>query len=222
MEPVTTTLKRDGLVALFCVCPPDAKIAGALAGMGFRRDGDDFVRSFVDSDAVPRIFERFRGHIDEMVRYKLGVADAPWDAALELVAERLSGADDWWLTGSAALAVRGIAVHPRDVDLVAQDARLVGRLLDDLLVEPVTRSENWVAGWFGRAFHGALIEWIAEVEPDVEERGPHEQGPTAASRREQVVWRGHEILCTPLDISLAVCEARGLDERVRAIRMSTP
>jgi hypothetical protein len=69
--------------------------------------------------------------------------------------------------------------------------------------------------WFGRAFAGALIEWVAGVRADV---GLLEQGPEAARRRERVVWRGHEILVSPLDVQLAVSEVRGLTAQADAIR----
>jgi len=91
--------------------------------------------------------------------------------------------------------------------------------LNDVLVEPVTPTHGWVADWFGRAFDRALIEWVSDVHADVDTAGPHAQGPIAASRREPVAWRGHEILCSPLDVQLSVCEARGLTAEAKAIRL---
>jgi hypothetical protein len=150
--------------------------------MGFPLQDWLYVRSFPDSDDVPRLFENFTAHVDEMIRYKRRDVPAPWEAALELVAERLSGSVDWWLSGSATLALQGYGVEPRDLDLVVGDARRAGELLHDILIEPVRRMEGWVADWHGRAFDHALIELVAglHVQPD---------------RPEPVVWRGHRILC---------------------------
>ena len=57
---------------------------------------------------------------------------------------------EWWLGGSAALAVRGADVVPRDVDVVtsAAGAEELARRLDDLLDEPLTVGEGWIATHF--------------------------------------------------------------------------
>ena len=60
----------------------------------------------------------------------------------------------WWLVGSTALAVRGLDVSPRDVDLVVDEvgAHWLAELLLDDLIAPVTPIQTWSARWFGRAF----------------------------------------------------------------------
>jgi len=77
--------------------------------------------------------------------------------------------------------------------------------------------EHWVADWFGRAFHGALIEWISGVGPDVSHNGL-EASSAAANRLESVEWAGHTIRVTPLDLQLAAAESRGQEERAVKIR----
>jgi hypothetical protein len=124
---------------------------------------------------------------------------------------------EWFLSGSGALALRGLDVSPGDLDFVVDDAHATGRLLDDLLVEPVTEARGWIAKWSGRAFYEALIEWVADVDPAVDQR-PHEQSPDAASRLETVHWEGHTIRATPIDIQLEVSQLRGLDSRTAKIR----
>jgi hypothetical protein len=187
--------------------------------MGFQRKQGSYVRTFADSNDVPRIFENFCTHIDEMIRCKSREAPAPWEHALEVVAERLTGKVDWWLSGSAALGIRGIDTRPRDIDLIVDDAQRTGHLLHDILIEPVSAMDGWIADWFGRGFDRALIEWVSDVHADVDTAGPHEQGSAAANQRELVGWRGHEILCSPLTLQLAVCEARGLTAEAEAIRL---
>lgn len=217
-EPVEVSLEREGVRAEFRVSPRESGAGNLLLAMGFHPKQGAFVRSFPDSDDVPRIFGNFSAHIDEMIRCKSGDA-SKWEHALEVVDARLTGHVDWWLSGSAALAVRGIDVHPRDIDLVVDDARQVGHLLNDILVEPVTRMHGWISDWFGRAFDGALIEWVSDVHADVDTAGPHEQGPAAAKEREPVVWRGREIHCSPLAVQLAVSEVRELNAQAEAIRL---
>jgi hypothetical protein len=215
---VAVSLARGGSTASFRVRPSETVLGDLLVSMGFAREGGCFGRSFADSPDVPRLFENFAAQIDEMIRHKRCETSAPWEHALQVVVDRLSGQVDWWLSGSAALAIRGINAKPRDLDLVVDDAERTGKLLEDILIEPVTRMKGWVADWHGRAFEQALIEWVSRMHSEVDRTGRHEQGPEAASRREQVVWQGHKILCSPLDLQLAVAEARGMKDRARAIR----
>jgi hypothetical protein len=78
---------------------------------------------------------------------------------------------------------------------------------------------SWSAEWFGRAWLGTRVEWIAGVYPDVDEwAAPNEFGPAAASRLEHANCRRRKLLLSPLDIQLAVNQKRGLIERVDAIR----
>lgn len=50
-------------------------------------------------------------------------APIPWDAALYEFVSKLEGADiDWWLTGSSAVCIRGIALNPHDVDVMVASA----------------------------------------------------------------------------------------------------
>ena len=186
--------------------------------MGFARVGDNFERSFPDAERILDIFAKFSLHLEEMVRHQTGESTPHWDVALHEVCERLEGRVDWWLSGSAALAVRGIDVLPRDLDLVVSDPHETGEALADILVEPVREMSGWIARWFGRAFHGALIEWVADVDPEVDSWGPHEQGPLAEGTLEDVVWEGHPITCTPLRLQLAVAERRGKLENVARIK----
>lgn len=156
-ELVEVSLKREGARAEFRVRPRESAAGNVLLAMGFQPREDAFVRLFPDSDDVPRIFGNFSAHIDEMIRCKSGDTQPQWEHALELVDERLTGHIDWWLSGSAALAVRGIDVRPRDIDLVVDDARRVGHLLNDILVEPVTRMHGW-----DRRLVRARVRWGAD------------------------------------------------------------
>jgi len=97
----------------------------------------------------------------------------------------------------------------------------VAEALADVLIEPPLhdRDRGWIASWFGRAFLGARVEWVAGVYPKCDDSGaPNEFGPTAKQRLERVTWEGRLLLVCPLDTQLAVSEARNLDARVEAIR----
>jgi hypothetical protein len=208
--------RRGGEFRLTGVEPTLHDAANAL---GFDRDGDAFVRKFPeDARWLEEAWQNFSRYAVTMLR-QTAESFAPWDEALLAFIDR-SGDIDWWLAGSGALAVRGVVVSPRDLDVItdATGARRLGELLVDRLVEPVFESEGWIARWWGRAFLGARIEWVAEVAPSVDDPEPVDFGPTAASNLETVRWRGHELRVPPLELQLAVAERRGLSDRVAAIR----
>jgi len=106
------------------------------------------------------------------------------------------------------------------LDLVVDDAgaRCLDEALLDDLIEPVVSVEGWVCDWFGRAFPGALIEWVGGVDERADQPASGDFGPIAASRRETVSWRGHRLHVPPLDLQLAVSEARGWTEQAALIR----
>jgi hypothetical protein len=193
----------------------------ALVELGFERRAGRFRRSFpADRAELERTHAIFARHLDEVVSQTARVKPAPWDEALELLLRRVETVViDWWLTGAAALAVRGVDVRPRDLDLVTDDAgaRVLADLLRDELVEPLQPAE-WFCRWWGRAFLGARVEWVGGVGPAADEPLPTDFGLVAAASLEPVAWRGHVVRVPPLELQLAVSERRGLDDRAARIR----
>jgi hypothetical protein len=205
----------------FLLTEVEPELQDAATALGFVRDGDEFVRTFPDvARWLEEAWQNFVRHAGTMLE-QTASGVAPWDEALLAFLERVDGVD-WWLTGSGALAVRGIGVSPRDLDVItdAAGAQRLGELLTDALVEPVFASDGWVARWWGRAFLGARIEWVAQVASAVDDPDPVDFGPTAAANLESVRWRGHELRVPPLKLQLAVAERRGLMDRVEAIHKS--
>jgi hypothetical protein len=173
-----------------------------------------FARRFsADSPHLERIYANFARSAEDVILQKAGVRPAPWDRVLGKVLHLMDAPDiTSWLVGSTALAVCGRDVSPRDVDLVVDEVgahRLAQLLLDDL-IEPVTPIESWSARWFGRAFPGALVEWIGGVDEH------HYWG--SAALWETVTWRGHQLRVPPLEELLIGAERRGLTARASLIR----
>lgn len=220
MEQLSTSLEVVEDAALFHVDTADTTSQSLLSHLGFTPSGGiRFSRGFDDAPSIVRIHQNFAQHLEEILQQVGRPGPVPWDAALREFLRRMEGTGlGWWLSGSAALAVRGIDVTPGDVDLVVEDAQAVGGVFEDALIFPVDRMEDWAADWYGAAFCGAIIEWVAGVHPDTfYGPGPHEASPEAASRLETVNWEGHAVQVTPLDLQLAVAEERGLDDRVAKI-----
>lgn len=155
-----------------------------------------------------------------MIIQAAGVERVPWDRTLLALLRLFDGHQlDWWLLGSAALAVRGLDVAPHDIDLVVADDTVskVEELLLDHLVQPVVSTPGWVHNSFARAFLFSRVEWVGGVCPVADEQFLSDQGPFAASHLEVVRWCGSEIRVPPLPLQLEVCKRRGLTERAEMI-----
>lgn len=175
-----------------------------------------------DEAHLDRLFDNFTRYLPELVAQSAGVQPVPWEESLRAFLNIIEGHDfDWWLVGSGALAVRGIPVQPGDLDLVVQDQATLrlSDLLLDTMIEPVIHSSDWVGEWFCRTFLHARLEWVGDVDPHIDDSDhPTDFGPVALARSETVEWQGYPIQVPPLDLQLAVCQQRGLTERVQHIR----
>jgi hypothetical protein len=196
------------------------ELRDAVAELAFAPDGAAFVRTFpADAPHAEAAACRFVTCAERLVRQCARLEPVPWEDALATLIDR-AGTDGWWLVGSAALAVRGARVEPRDLDVIS-DADGCVRIADalaDRLVEPLAGG-GYLGEWWLRAFAGARIECVGGVHASVE---PADFGPAAAARLDTVQWRGHRLRVPPLDLQLQVSERRGLDDRVRAIRELLP
>jgi hypothetical protein len=213
-----TELRRAGDIAEFVVTTTSALYQHRLIKMGWSSiTAESFVRRVAATADLERVFANFALHLEEMLLQSAALRPVQWDRALEGFLDRVQGSGiGWWLYGSGALAVRGIDIEPRDLDLAVDDAHAAA-LLNDLLVEPPTPRNGWVADWTGRAFHGALIEWLAGAHPS-DASPPHEQEPAAREYLETVRWRGRAVDVPVLELQLLVAERRGLDVRAHLIR----
>ena len=214
-----TQLKVDGDRVYFLVRTTDPLSQDRLVKMGWSVANQGLLsRRLSNAGPVERIFQNFTAHLEEMIEQSARRRPIAWEDALAEFMDRVEGQGvRWWLYGSTALAVRGIDIQPGDLDLAVDDPWLVADLLADLLVEPVSRLENWVADVGGRAFHGALIEWLAGAHP-TGLTPPHEQEPAAGNHLEMIAWRGRGVPVPRLQVQLAVAERRGLRRRSEQIR----
>jgi hypothetical protein len=220
---LTTAIERHRGAVRFVVSTTTAIYQDRLTHLGYLRCGADdrfATRWFPATPDVERHYEHFAASIETMILQRAGLAPVPWEDALAEFLRRVEGSGlTWWLYGSAALAVRGLAIEPGDIDITVSNAPAAGRLLDDLLVTPVERATGWVANYTGRAFCHAIVEWLSEPHADFDDpSAPHEQGPHIASALEVVDWRGHAIAVPPLTAQLRTSECRNLTDRAALIR----
>jgi hypothetical protein len=192
----------------------------ALSDLFFEERNGRHVRRFPPGTVSDEIFSRFQSQLDRLLRQTARLEPAPWQRALRQTANRLDAAGvEWWLTGSAALAVRGVDLAPRDLDLVVSDdgAAAATAALDDALIEPTVAVEGGFCRWFGRAWVGARVEWVGGVTAISDEPAPTDFGLVAAASLDAIRWDGLTIFVPALELQRAVSERRGLPDRVRLI-----
>jgi hypothetical protein len=205
----------------FVACTDEEDLKTVLPGLAYAPEADDeFVRRFPRNELTPTIYERFSASIPRLLAHAAQREPPPWQESLEQLHELLAAQGvEWMLSGSAALAIRRVAIVPRDIDFVVVDHRATARALSDIVIEPPLPSHGrWIAEWFGRAWNGTRIEWVAETRPDLDDHDwTSDIGPDAVARAETIEWHGLPFRVPPLDLQVAVTRERGLKDRLAAI-----
>jgi hypothetical protein len=218
---VKTLRKTDGLTTSFIIADVDPVYQDAVRSLYYGPCEEGFSKTFpANTPDLDRIFLNFERYAHEMVLQTARVHTANWEKALSAFLKIVEDSEiDWWLTGSAALAVRGLDIAPGDIDLVTNDAGAarLSELLLEYLLEPLQPSSGWIWNSFGRAFLHVRLEWVGGVNHSADHPDPSDFGPAAAKRLARVLWNGQEIRVPPLDLQLEVSKRRGLTERADKI-----
>jgi len=215
----------EGGTVYFGVSGVAPELAGAVSSVldGYDQVGAEWRRGYpAGAPYLEQAWGTFAARVGAMLRQAARLDPVPWPDALRELCQRTASGQPvrWWLTGSAALAARGAQIEPADLDVVcgAADASAIGDLFADVLVEPVLPAgADGISEWRGRAFCGALIEWIGGVRACVDEPHLTDFGPVAAARLETVTFEDWQIRVPPLDVQRAVSVYRGRADRVAEI-----
>ena len=126
----------------------------------------------------------------------------------------------WWLTGSGALYVRGLAVKPHDLDVMTfkSEIEAIRQIVAPYIVEPFHHVSGWVVKGFGVVSYNYRIDVAFEPEEWVDGHGPADFCPYAQAHLEPISWQGETILVPPIELQLKSNEVRGRSERVAQIR----
>lgn len=181
---------------------------------------ESFVRRVAATDDLERVFANFARHLEEMLLHSAALRPVRWGRALDGFVDRVQSSGlGRWRYGSGALAVRGVDIEPRDLDLAVDDAHHAAALLSDLLVDPPHhQTAGSPTGPAGR-FHGALIKCPAGAHP-TGASPPHEQEPEPASTSkpfnggaERCTFRPSNSCCSSSNAAASTTERTSSDQR---------
>lgn len=187
----------------------------------YREEGDLFLKAYPrDTVYIENIVSNLTAGAEAMLAQLSGSQPAPWRQALAAFAARTREAGiDWFLTGSAVLALRGLAVEPKDINVVLsmQDLRTVRDMFKEHMVTPVAECSDWVAKGYGMLFLHSTVTLAFDTDPCLDVPLPIDAGPYAKAHLETLFWEGFALKVPPLELLLNINKLRGRYERVELI-----
>lgn len=215
------TFEDQNELVVFRVSDFDPKYTDVLRKTFYTQEGDSYTKSFPRSARyLDKIKAYYAAHAPQMFDQIGYFVPIPWEQALyEFAGIMAEHGIDWWLTGSCAVCIRGIALEPHDIDamIASADADKVAEVFQDHLIEPLVDTGGWVTKDFGVVFRHAMIDIASDPAASLDDPEPADCGPYAREHLEVVTWRGLAIKVPPLRLSLAVNQRRGRLDRVQAI-----
>lgn len=216
----TVTESDDSVIfRLTDVAPTDR---GAIEADYYTQDGDGFIKRFSrNAPYVDAAAANFVRYADQLYGETLTRGSSLWREGLHHFLDTMEGSGiEWFLIGSCVLAISGLDIVPRGVDVVfprASDLPRVRDLFGPDTLQPLLECENWVAKAYGEAFHGCKIAMAFETLGSETATEPDDSGPYAAAHLETATWEGREIPVPPMQLLLNINHKRGRAERVRQI-----
>jgi hypothetical protein len=181
-------------------------------------DKGDYIKRFpANTPDLHKIMKVYEKHAEEMFSQLGYFSPIPWEDALHAFLERVAGEPiDWWLTGSCAACIRGIALNPHDVDIMlnSRDLPIIQERFADVTIEPILDTHGWLTKEFGVLFLHARIDIATDPVASLDNPEPVDCGPYAKAHLEEVEWRGFPIKVPPVALQIAVNKMRGRYDRV--------
>lgn len=217
---IITTGTEDGRRLVTLTDVPRAYTHHLVRGLDFTRDGGTFTWEYPAAapgwEDAARNWERDGA---EMLDQAHGVRPPDWEAGLAWIAPILDAQGaDWFVIGSAAMAVRGLDVSPGNLDLAMDEAsadRLMSLVAGSVLRPIVDRGDWPVATRTGDLFHGCGISLVAGMK---EQPGrPTLWDAAARQTLDTVAWHDREIRVPSIQLQLLYARMMFRNDHVRAI-----
>lgn len=123
--------------------------------------GSSFIKPYDNVRDFAYCAANFAQYGETAIQQQLKIIPAPWEKALDwLIPEMKKLGVDWYIHGSVAMALWGIPVEPKDVNIIlphSADFERVRAHFYKLAIKPVERCDNWVMSGLGTIFKEAVI-----------------------------------------------------------------
>jgi len=153
-----------------------------------------YLKQFESRPDSETVAANFLEHGVESLEQILKLRPAPWEDALAALAGKLDGTGiRWYVHGSAAMALWGIDVAPRNLDIIFPDVSDFDRVREIFLAEtiyPIERCDGWIMAGLGGLFLHANISLAFHNAADE---------PFDMSLLKEVEWKGCKIAVSPLE-----------------------
>jgi AraC-like DNA-binding protein len=174
--------------------------------------GNSFIKQFDNVADFEYCAKNFEKYGETAIKQALKMIPAPWERALDLFATEMQSLGvDWYVHGSTAMALWGIDVPPRDVNIIIanySDFDTVRERFYKLAIHPIERCDNWLMSGLGTIFMEANIG-LAFHNKELE--------PYDMSRLTKLTHNGHEVWVESLEALRRDNENYGRPERVALI-----
>lgn len=215
------TFEEAGDQIVYRVSDFNPKYEPVLQACFYEEDSRGYVRRYAkNAKYLDRMTRRYAAVAQTMFDQLGYFAPTPWASGLRQFCRIMRDAGiPWWLTGSCAACIRGVALEPHDVDVMfdSRDTAALTEALRDYLIEPITPTNGWVTRDFGILFLDARIDLASDPSPVLDDPEPADCGPYALAHLETVAWEGFQIKAPPLELQLSVNRRRGRLDRVQKI-----
>lgn len=123
--------------------------------------GSSFIRVYDNVPDFCYCAENFKQFGETAILQELRLLPCPWEKALDWVIPELEALGVcWYLHGSAAMALHGIDVSPRNVNIIFPDSGDFVRVREHFYkkaIRPFEKCDNWVMSGLGDIFVDAFV-----------------------------------------------------------------
>ena len=174
--------------------------------------GNSFIKTYDNVEGVDYCAENFTKYGETVIKQQYKIIPTPWENALDLFIAEMKKLDvEWYIHGSAAMALWGIDVTPMNINVIGANYSDFDKIRDHFCkfaISPIQRCDNWVMSGGGTIFmEAAMGIWLHNKELE----------PYDMNTLKKVVHNGNEIYISSLEMLKQDNENYGRPERVKLI-----
>lgn len=174
--------------------------------------GNSFIKTYDNVKDFAYCAENFAKYGEASIQQRLKIRPTPWEKALGLLIPEMKQIGvDWFIHGSTAMALWGIEVKPKGVDVIIpnySDFEKVRNHFYKRAVYPFERCDNWVESGLGGIFMEANVGFAFHNK---------EWEPYDMNRHDKLLYNGEPVYVSTLEMLRQDNECYGRPERVRLI-----